>query len=184
MPGKKNSIMITAAIIIVVLVLMFTSALFLSSIFEIKDGEVMIPSSLTTTTTTNTTTTSEETTPDELTFKGTFNWEEKDGARAEDKSTCYLRINTIEGVDMAKFSFGEYLNDGWPVYLVSHTGNRYIFESSERSLVERVRIIVDVTETKMSGTVENITPDISNFVRGSFKGEPISFEMYAAEVLN
>ena len=184
MPGKKNSVMVTAAIIILVLVLMFTSALFLSSIFEIKDGEVIIPEYLTKTTTTTTTTTPTETTSDELTFKGTFSWEEKDGARPEDNSTCYLRIHTTEGVTMAKFSYGEYLIDGWPVYLVSKTGGRYTFESSNDSSVERVRIVVSVTETKISGTVENITPDISNFVRGSFKGEPISFEMYADEVLN
>jgi hypothetical protein len=85
---------------------------------------------------------------------------------------------------MAKFSFGEYLVDGWPVYLVSNTDNRYIFESSSRSFVEEVRITFDITDTDIKGTVKNITPDISTFVQGSFEGEEIPFEEYKAEVLD
>lgn len=181
--SKKNYLIMTAVIIIVMLVLMFVSLVWLRPWwFKMKDGSVVIPDPLTVFP--ETTSQSAEMPSEGLTFKGTFNWEEKDGIRDEDKSTCYLWIHTIDDGTMAKFSFGEYLVDGWPVFLVTHTGEQYVFESSDNSLVERVRIIVDVTDTGMSGTIENITPEISNFVRGSFTGESISYELYSVEVLN
>lgn len=183
--SKKKFLIMTAVTIVVMLVLIFASIMFLAPNFEIKDGKVLIPSYLKITPPTTTSDdTIEETTSDELTFKGTFDWEEKDGAREEDKGTCYLRIYTFQDEMIAKFSYGKYLIDGWPTFLVSQTGNHYIFESSHNSFVERVRIVVNVTDIGMSGTVENITPEISNFVRGSFKGDSISFEQYAEEVLD
>lgn len=178
---KKDSILITAAIILVFLILLLSSYLWLSPQFEIKNGMVEIPDYLTDTTP-NTST--EKTDTEQLTFKSTFKWEEKDGARPEDNSICYLWIYTTQEGTMAKFSYGDYLIDGWPVFLVSPPGRSYVFESSENSFVERVRISVDVTDTGMTGTVTNITPEISNFVSGTFTGEAISFEQYTAEVID
>jgi hypothetical protein len=149
--------------------------------FKIKDGKIEIPETLNET---KTTTTQQDDSQEELTFKGTFTWEELDSSIPEYTSTFYLRIHTLEGVRMAKFSYGEYLVDGWPVFLVSHSGNSYVFESSKRSFVEEVRISFDISNTKIKGTVKNITPDISTFVQGSFEGEAIPFEEYKVEVLN
>jgi hypothetical protein len=181
MSNNINSGLIKASIILTILILMLASYIWLSPMFEIKDGKVEIPETLNETTNT---TTVKDTTDEELTYKGTFTWEELDSSQTEYTSTFYLRIQTFEGERMAKFSFGEYLVDGWPVYLVSNTDNRYIFESSSRSFVEEVRITFDITDTDIKGTVKNITPDISTFVQGSFEGEEIPFEEYKAEVLD
>jgi hypothetical protein len=149
--------------------------------FKINDGKIEIPQTLNQT---SKTTNSEDESEKELTFKGTFTWEELDSSQPEYTSPFYLRIHTFEGERMANFNFGEYLIDGWPVYLVSHSGNSYIFESSNRSFVEEVRITFDITDTNIKGTVKNITPDISTFVQGNFEGEQIPFEEYKTDVLD
>jgi len=123
-----------------------------------------------------------KTTPDELIFECNFEWENKENY-GENKSLCYFKsIQTADEGTAAKFSFGEYLNDGWPVYLTQQTEGHYIFDSSERSFVERVRIIIDVTDTWIVGTIENTTPDTGYFVRGSFTGKPITIEQYRAAI--
>ncbi len=119
-----------------------------------------------------------------ITFKGRFKWEESDGSIRNYESDCYLRIFSNEYGTQAKFTFGEYMVDGWPVFLVSKSNDRYILESSDNSFVERVRIVADVNNSEVSGTVKNITPDISSFVKGEFTGKSIPFDQYAAEVMD
>lgn len=123
--------------------------------------------------------------PEGLAFKGMFHYQtaEKDapdGVLRWDEP-CYLWIYMYDDGTCASFDFGT--NDGWPVYLVTQDGSHYVFESSDRSLVERVRVVVDITETSMSGTVTNIT-DISSFIDGTFTGTTITYEQYRAEVLD
>jgi hypothetical protein len=181
--SKTDKIIIKAVMIILALILVFSAFFYLRpQPFEIKDGALIVPDAEKAFPESKPKST--VTIPEDLTFKGTFSWEEKDGHRPEDNGTCYLRIYTYEGETMAQFSYGEHLIDGWPVFLVSRSGNTYILESSTNSFVERVRIVVDATANGMSGTVKNITPEISNFVRGDFKGEAITYEQYVVDVID
>lgn len=181
MSNNINNYLVKASIILTVLVLMLSSYIWFSPTFEIKDGKVQIPETLNGS---NNSTSNEDETEEDLTFKGTFNWEEIGSSQTEYTSDFYLWIQTFEGDRMAKFSFGEYLVDGWPVFLVSHSGSRYVFESSNRSFVEEVRISFDLKDGNIKGTVKNITPDISSFVQGNFEGEEIPFEEYKSDVLD
>ena len=120
--------------------------------------------------------------PEGLTYKGTFHWQSTEGPDVPHlwhDDPCYLWIYTVDDGTAANFDFGTV--DGYPVYLVSHTGSNYVFESSNRSRVEHVRIIANVTDTSMSGSVTNITPDTSSFVDGTFTGTAIPYEQYQAE---
>ncbi|MDA3935711.1 MAG: DUF4339 domain-containing protein [Actinomycetota bacterium] len=119
--------------------------------------------------------------PEGLAFKGMFRYQtaEKDapdGVLWWDDPCC-LWIYMYDGAMCASFDFG--FNDGWPVYLVTQDGSHYVFQSSDRSRVEEVKIVVDITETNMSGTVTNIT-DISAFIDGTFTGTAITYEQYKA----
>jgi len=65
--------------------------------------------------------------------------------------------------------------------LVSQTGSHYVFQSSPQTMVDKWRLVVDVTDTGMSGTVTNITPEMGTFVRGDFSGQSIPYGQYQAE---
>ncbi len=128
--------------------------------------------------------------PEGLTFKGTFKWESEEGPGLQNlwhEDTCYLWIHTVVGengtdeVTMCSFDFGTV--DGYPTYLVSQSGSHYVFESSERSLVERVRIVVDVTDTGATGTITKIN-DVASFIGGTFTTKKIPYEQYKTEVLD
>lgn len=172
---------ITAAIVIFILAVGI-GALFTFGYwpFVTEKGEIKIPDTAAFPETTSEAT---ELSSEGLTFKGTFNYEKLDGGVKNDSDTCYLRIHMTDTGTQAKFSFGEYQIDGWPVFLISKSDNHYVFESSKNSFVERVRLIVDVTDTGMTGTVENLT-DISSFVKGNFTGDSIPYEQYKADVLD
>jgi len=120
--------------------------------------------------------------PEGLAFQGKFRYQTVETQSAAGvlwwDDPCCLWIYMYEDAVCASFDFG--LNDGWPVYLVSQEGQHYVFESSERSLVERVRVVVDITETSMSGTVTNIN-GVSSFMDGTFTGAAITYEEYRAE---
>ncbi|MFC1640712.1 hypothetical protein ACFL2D_01535 [Patescibacteria group bacterium] len=183
--SKIMVLIMTAATIVAFLALIFSAIIWISyPNVKVEDGSVVLPDPITDFQ--STPSLSADIAPEGLTFKGTFKWEEKDGARSEDNSICYLWIHTTDDGTIAKFSYGEHLIHGWPVFLAEQTGGHYVFKSAgpDRNYVEEVKITVDVTDTGMSGTVENTTIEISNFVRGSFTGESISYELYAAEVLD
>nr|MDA3937109.1 hypothetical protein [Actinomycetota bacterium] len=120
--------------------------------------------------------------PEGLTFRGTFDYEntERDapGGVLKHSDPCWLWIYTTDEGTAADFDFNTV--DGWPVYLVSSSGGHYVFESSVRSLVERVRVVVNVTSTGMRGSVTNIN-NVSSFKSGTFTGEVITYEEYKAE---
>jgi len=130
------------------------------------------------------------TAPEGLTFKGTYRseWKERDapGGSLWSDGPCYLWIFTTESGTVASFDFLENIGDptwdgrDW-LPLVSHTGSHYVFESSSLTLVDKWRLVVDVTDTGMSGTVTNITPEIGTFIRGDFSGQSITYEQYQAE---
>ena len=86
---------------------------------------------------------------------------------------------------MASFDFLENIGDptwdgrDW-LPLVSHTGSHYVFQSSSLTMVDKWRLVVDVTD--MSGTVTNITPEIGTFIRGDFSDQSITYEQHQAEV--
>ncbi len=121
--------------------------------------------------------------PEGLAFKGTFHYQtaERDapGGALQWDDPCYLWIYMYDDGTCASFDFGTV--DGWPVYLLTQAGSHYVFESSKDSMVERVRVVVDITDTSMSGTVTNITPEISSFMDGTFTGQAITYEQYKAE---
>ena len=179
---KIGRILIQAAKIIATLSILLASIIYLMPLLNIDLGKIQIP---TFDTPIRKETLKIETNDQDQTFKCNFNWTEQDGSRTDkEQSICYLRIQQTEEGTQAMFNYGEYLVDGWPIFPVSNTNNTYILESSKRSLVERVRIVVDIKDDKISGTVTNITPDISTFVEGSFSGESIPFEEYKAKVLD
>ncbi len=120
--------------------------------------------------------------PEGIAFKGTFQWDSAEGGGAKDIShtdPCYLWIYTTDDGTAASFDFGTV--DGWPVFLVTKAGSEYVFESSDRSLVERVRIVADVTDTSVSGKVTKINK-VGSFLSGTFTGTSITYEQYKAEV--
>jgi len=129
------------------------------------------------------------TAPEGLTFKGTYRseWKERDAPDGSlwSDGPCYLWIFTTESGTVASFNFQK--NIGAPTWdgrdwlpLVSHTGSHYVFQSSALTSVDKWRLVVDVTDTGMSGTVTNVTPEIGTFIRGDFSGQSITYEQYQA----
>ncbi len=120
--------------------------------------------------------------PEGLAFRGTFDYEttERDapGGVLKHSEPCWLWIRTTDEGTAASFDYGGV--SGWPVYLTRNAGGYYAFESSDRSLVERVRITVDVTSTRMRGSVTKIN-NVSSFRSGTFSGDAITYEEWKAE---
>jgi hypothetical protein len=122
-----------------------------------------------------------------LTFGGTHRSERKErdapGGSIWSDGPCYLWIYQTEWGIVADFDFEETIGDPTcdgrdMLPLVSQTGSHYVFESSSLTRVDKWRLVVDVTDTGMSGTIGNITPEIGTFIRGSFTGVTISYEEY------
>jgi hypothetical protein len=123
--------------------------------------------------------------PEGLVFKGTFDSVTAEGVGAKDLShsdQAYLWIYTTDEGTAASLDYGEYYVDGWPVYLVSNSGSRFVFESSDRSLVERVRIEVDVSGDSATARVTTIDR-IGSFRRGAFRGTSAPYEQYHDDVI-
>lgn len=131
--------------------------------------------------------------PEGFTFKGTYTaeWAERDapGGTLVAAGPCYLWIFTTESGTRATFKFLKNIDIDHPSWdgrtwipLVSHTGSHYVFQSSSSTRVDKWKLVVDITDTGMSGTIRNIDfPDIGSFVGGSFSGQSISYEQYQAE---
>ena len=115
--------------------------------------------------------------PEGFTYKGTFQWESKEGQRYDDP--CYLWVYTTDDGTAADFDFGTV--DGWPLFLVSQSGSRYVFEMSNRSLVGRVKMSASLTDTEASGRITNIDWHADTFSHGTFTGTAIPYEQYMAE---
>lgn len=127
--------------------------------------------------------------PEGLAFKGTFRWEDRDGpVNHWSEGPCYLWIYTTEWGTMGAFDFQEdvgYLRwNGRDLPLETHTGTNYVFLSSDLTMVDHWKMVVDVTNTGVSGTITNFTPEIGSFVGGAFSGTTIPYEQYKAEAPN
>jgi len=128
--------------------------------------------------------------PEGITFKGTYRSEWKEsgapGGSLWSEGPCYLWIFTTESGMVASFDFQ--MNIGVPRWddrdwlpLVSRNGSFYVFQSSSLTMVDKWKIVVDITDAGMSGTVSNITPEIGTFIGGSFTGVTIPYEQYQTE---
>jgi len=125
--------------------------------------------------------------PEGFAFKGTYRWEEKnDPTNNWEEGPCYLWIYTNESGTWVSFHFqvdvGYLRWEDRDLPLTTETGSHYVFESDPvLTSVDQWKMVVDITDTGMSGTVTNITPQIGSFVGGSFTGVAISYEQYQAE---
>jgi len=124
--------------------------------------------------------------PEGLVYKGTFNWVSEEGEGLKDltgSDQCYLWIYTTDDGTSASFNYGEHWIDGWPVFLVSQSGTGWVFESSEDSMVERVRIVTSVTDAGATGEITNIN-GVRAFIRGDFTAKRSTYEAYRADVID
>lgn len=122
--------------------------------------------------------------PEGLAYKGTFKWESAEGVGLKDlqhEDQCYLWIHTTDDGTQATLTYGPLLLDEYHAYLVTQNGSSWVFESPERSLVGRVRIAVDMTDSGMSGTVSRID-HVGAFLGGTLSGTRITYEQYKAAI--